>query len=84
MAAGVALAAALPDLPFACGLGTVALLGGDVCTESLVPRGGALPVGRVVADRELLTRWAVTADRQEWWRERVEAAHAHLAGSSRP
>ena len=63
MAAGVALAAALPDLPFACGLGTVALLEGDVCADSLVPRGGVLPVGRVVADEALLTRWAATPER---------------------
>ena len=35
IAAGVALAAALPDLPFACGLGTVTLLAGDVCADPL-------------------------------------------------
>jgi O-succinylbenzoate synthase len=80
MAAGVALAGALPDLPFACGLGTVALLEGDVCADSLVPREGALPVGRTVADEDLLNRWAAPADREQWWRERVEAAHSHLAG----
>lgn len=80
MSAGVALAAALPELPFACGLGTVALLEGDVCTDPLVPRGGALPVGRVGADSELLTRWAARAARHQWWRERVAVAHGHLAG----
>ena len=30
LAAGVALAAALPELPYACGLGTMSLLAGDV------------------------------------------------------
>jgi O-succinylbenzoate synthase len=78
MAAGVALAAALPDLPFACGLGTVALLEGDVCVDALTPRSGALPVGRVVADEALLARWAAPADRERWWRERIGAAHAQL------
>ncbi|MGL5861586.1 MAG: o-succinylbenzoate synthase, partial [Phycicoccus sp.] len=35
IAAGVALAAALPSLEHACGLGTVALLGGDVTSSPL-------------------------------------------------
>jgi O-succinylbenzoate synthase len=83
MAAGVALAAALPDLPFACGLGTVALLDGDVCADPLLPRGGLLPVGRVEADEDLLCRWSAAEDRQDWWRERVAAAHAHLTGPAR-
>jgi O-succinylbenzoate synthase len=83
MAAGVALAAALPELPFACGLGTVALLEGDVCAPPLLPRSGALPVGRVDADEALLTRWAAEPDRERWWRERVGAAHAHLAAPRR-
>ena len=71
MAAGVALAAALPELPHACGLGTVALLEGDVTEHQLVPRGGEVPVRRVAADPELLERWAAPADRQAWWRDRV-------------
>ena len=81
MAAGVALAAALPDLPFACGLGTVALLQGDVCADSLTPRGGALPVGRAVPDEVLLTRWGASTQREDWWRERVGAARAQLLGT---
>jgi O-succinylbenzoate synthase len=79
MAAGVALAAALPELPFACGLGTVALLEGDVTTEPMAPHDGVLPVRRVDADPDLLERWAVPQDRQAWWRERVRACWAELA-----
>ncbi|KQU64696.1 o-succinylbenzoate synthase [Phycicoccus sp. Root101] len=82
MSAGVALAAALPDLPYACGLGTVALLDGDVTAPSLLPAGGALPVGRVEADDALLDRWAAPADRIAWWRERVTACHALLGGAT--
>lgn len=78
MAAGVALAAALPELPHACGLGTVALLEGDVATDPLVPRGGGLPVRRVAADDDLLERWAAPADRQARWRDRVRACWAEL------
>jgi o-succinylbenzoate synthase len=44
IAAGVALAAALPELPYACGLGTVPLLAGDVVTDPFVPRDGYLSV----------------------------------------
>lgn len=74
MAAGVALAAALPRLDHACGLGTVALLDGDVTTDSLTPVDGALPVRRVAADPDLLDRHAAPPDRVHWWRERLTAA----------
>ena len=37
LAAGVIMAAALPDLPFACGLGTASILAADVVDESLNP-----------------------------------------------
>ena len=43
IAAGVALAAALPELPYACGLATVQLLTGDVVDEPLLPVDGELP-----------------------------------------
>lgn len=74
MAAGVALAAALPRLDHACGLGTVALLEGDVTKDSLTPVEGALRVRRVNADPDLLDRHAASAERVQWWRDRVTAA----------
>jgi len=51
LAAQLALAAALPRLDFACGLGTLSLLEGDVVSDadSLRPVGGYLPVLRVLA-----------------------------------
>ena len=45
IAAGVALAAALPSLEHACGLGTVALLAGDVAVGA-ARAGGGCPGGR--------------------------------------
>jgi O-succinylbenzoate synthase len=42
LAAGIALARALPELPYACGLGTGLLLATDTVTETLVPRDGVL------------------------------------------
>ncbi|HZI38063.1 MAG TPA: o-succinylbenzoate synthase [Acidimicrobiia bacterium] len=61
LAAGVALAAALPELPFACGLGTATLLAGDVVADPLIPRAGVLPVRRPEPDPALLERWGVEA-----------------------
>ncbi len=66
IAAGVALAAALPELPFACGLATVALFTDDVTSTPLLPVDGLLPVvrpepdriGAVAADAGTAERWA--------------------------
>ena len=72
------LAAALPELPYACGLGTVELLAADVATDRLVPRGGSVPVGRVLADEDLVAAAAASPGRARW-RERVVSCHAYLA-----
>jgi O-succinylbenzoate synthase len=74
IAAGVALAAALPDLPFACGLGTVSLLAADVAAQPLVPVAGALDVARaraLAADPERLAALAAPDDRRDWWLDRL-------------
>jgi O-succinylbenzoate synthase len=78
--AGLALAAALPELPFACGLGTLELKAGDVSHDSLVPLGGSIVVRDLPVDSELLERWQATADRERWWRERVTRCHRLLTG----
>jgi len=44
IAAGLALAGALPQLPYACGLATTHLLAVDVIAEPLLPVDGLLPV----------------------------------------
>ena len=59
--AGLALAAALPELPYACGLGTVSLMRADVLREPLRPVGGMLELRDAVPDPELLPRHAVPA-----------------------
>lgn len=69
--AGLALAAALPELPFACGLSTVELLAGDVTDDSLVPAAGSIALRDLTMDRVLLERWHAPADREQWWRERL-------------
>lgn len=76
---GVALAASLPELPYACGLGTLSLMEGDVTAEPLVPDGGALPVRDVPVSLELLERCAAGQERRQWWLDRLERVHAQLA-----
>jgi len=78
IAAGVALAAALPDLDHACGLGTVSLFDRDVASRPLRPRGGVLMPGRAEPDPEALAALAAPSDRQRWWRERLGRCHALL------
>lgn len=74
LAAGLALAAALPELPFACGLGTTALLAGDLTEDPLVPVDGRLAVRRPAPDPDLLDRWA--SDDPEGLLDRYRAAAA--------
>ena len=78
IAGGVALGAALPELPFACGLGTVALLSGDVTRDPLVPVEGELTVRPVTPAPELLQRFSAPPERSRWWAERLEASAAYL------
>jgi len=70
IAAGVALAAALPELPFACGLATVALFTDDVSSTPLLPVDGALPVVRPEPDR--LIEVAADPDTDARWRARLD------------
>ncbi|WP_210439753.1 o-succinylbenzoate synthase [Nocardioides xinjiangensis] len=71
IAAGVALAAALPELHHACGLATVQLLTDDVATDPLLPVDGMLPVGVPEVDAAALARLAATEDRVAHWRDRL-------------
>lgn len=76
IAAGVALAAALPALPHACGLATVQLLTADVVSEPLLPVDGALPVRRPAVDVHEVAGVAAAADRVAHWEARLAAVRA--------
>lgn len=76
--AGVALAAALPDLPFACGLETLSLLTDDVAARPLRATDGFLPVGPLEIDEAALGRVAADAEVAGWWQERLGRALAVL------
>jgi O-succinylbenzoate synthase len=60
IAAGLALAAALPELRYACGL-AARMAGGDVVRDPLVPVDGHIRVRSVEPDPALLRRYEVTS-----------------------
>jgi O-succinylbenzoate synthase len=76
LAAGVALAAALPDLPYACGLGTQSLLGADVTTHPLVPVDGHLDVRRIDVDEFAFAGVAADPETDRSWQQRLESVSA--------
>jgi O-succinylbenzoate synthase len=76
IAAGVALAAALPELPYACGLATVQLLADDVAATPLLPVDGALPVGLPTVDAAALARLTADPDREAHWAARLAEVRA--------
>jgi O-succinylbenzoate synthase len=76
LSAGLALAGALPELDFACGLGTLSLFDGDVVgpARALAPVDGYLPVAPVTPtpDPALLDRYELRDPaRVQWWRDRL-------------
>jgi O-succinylbenzoate synthase len=83
LAAQLALAGALPELDFACGLGTLSLLDGDVVRDSFKVVDGFLPVPTQppTPDPELLDRYALTGERLTWWQQRLDRV---LALQGRP
>ena len=83
IAAGLALAAALPRLEYACGLNTVRLLTGDLAAEPLVAAGGRLPVRAAAPDPDRLT--AVSADpaTTAFWQARLDQTRRVAAARRR-
>ncbi len=76
LAGQLALAAALPELPYACGLGTLALFTGDLVGDdvSLRPVDGSLPVPTAppTPDPERLAEFRLgDPERERWWRDRL-------------
>lgn len=79
--AGLSAAAALPQLRYACGLGTGGLFVDDVA-ETAAPVDGALSVGPVTPDPERLRALRAAPERRQWWIDRVKACHRLLVPSS--
>lgn len=78
LAAGVALAAALPELPFDCGLGTATLLASDVTDDPLVPVDGAVAVRSIAPAGALLDQHAPGPEQAAELLDRLAAAHDAL------
>ena len=68
---GLALASALPDLEFDCGLGTASLFTEDAVASPLRPHGGVLSVTRATPTTASLDRVEAPADRRDWWLQRL-------------
>jgi o-succinylbenzoate synthase len=69
----VALAAALPELPYASGLATVQLLEEDIVAEPLLPIDGFLPVRRVAPDAAKVDSARADVTAEQRWRKRLRA-----------
>ena len=78
MSRGLLAAACLPDLRYACGLGTGGLFVEDV-SESVAPVDGRLPVGAVVPDPARLSGLAASPARRQWWIERIRACYSLMS-----
>lgn len=72
---GLLAAGALPELRYACGLGTGGLFVDDVA-EPLTPVDGYLPVATVTPDPARLVALAAPAERRQWWIDRIKACYA--------
>ena len=80
IAAGLAAAAALPQLRHACGLGTGGLFVEDVA-EAAVLVDGTLAVGPVTPHPERLHALGAPPERRQWWIDRVKACYPLLVPS---
>lgn len=71
---GLLVASLLAQLPYACGLGTVALIEGDPTRAPLVSMNGELEVRRPEPDPALLERWRPDRDRAAEMLRKVRSA----------
>ncbi len=78
IAAGVALAAALPTLHHACGLATAALFSSEPAEPALPVDGVLTPGPAPEPDPQLVEQLKLPADRQQWWHTRLANAHREL------
>ena len=78
IAVGLAAAAALPNLDYACGLGTGRLFAEDVA-EPVAPIDGYLPVGPVSPEPARLQALAAAPQRRQWWIDRIRACYPLLS-----
>ena len=73
MVAGIALAAHLPQ-EMVCGLGTVALLDGDLVTDPLLPNAGSVEVREVTLDPKRVAEFRLPQEQVTKWHNRIARA----------
>ncbi|MDO8105804.1 o-succinylbenzoate synthase [Isoptericola sp. b441] len=85
LAAGLALAGALPELPYACGLATAQLMLDDVVADPPDVTDGELPVpsGPVAPAEDLLARHVADPELDRRWRTRLDRVVALAAQEDR-
>ena len=66
---GLALAARVPSLDYACGLGTSALFNQDISDIPIV--NGAIKATSYPIDLDRVERYELKGERLEWWRNRI-------------
>ena len=66
---GLALAARVPNLDYACGLGTSALFNQDISDIPIV--NGAIKAASYPIDLDRVERYELKGERLEWWRNRI-------------
>ncbi|HWJ54488.1 MAG TPA: O-succinylbenzoate synthase, partial [Propionibacteriaceae bacterium] len=65
------LAAALPELPYACGLNTIGLLAGDLAGQTLTAVDGVIRLREVEVDSTALERHRADPAVAEFWQARL-------------
>ena len=66
---GLALAARVPNLDYACGLGTSALFNQDIGDIPII--NGAIKATSYSIDLDRVERYELKGERLEWWRNRI-------------
>ena len=66
---GLALAARVPNLDYACGLGTSALFNQDISDIPII--NGAIKATSYPIDLDRIERYELKGERLEWWRNRI-------------
>ena len=84
LAAGLALAAALPQLPYACGLATAQLFTGDVVDSPLLPEVGVIEVRRPEPTPQTLARVRADAPTVRAWSDRLDRVNEVLVSQGHP
>lgn len=79
---GAFAAAAIKELRFDCGLGTLELFTDDVCAYPLSVQNGAIGIRRMQPNMHQLHRYAVSPTRYAWWVERIRACYSAINASS--